>query len=375
VALEDGLREARDAAQAAAAAKSDFLANMSHEIRTPLTAIIGFAKMLSLHGRYDETAERYIARVARAGETLLSLINDVLDFSKLEAGQVELAAAPCDLEVMLSDAVLMFAAQAEAKGLVLSFAPVGDLPPRVLLDAGRVRQIVMNLVGNAIKFTVQGEVRVTVRHTAGRLHLEVADSGQGISAAQQRRLFQRFSQADASTTRKHGGTGLGLAICKGLVEAMDGVITVVSAEDDGAVFTVEVPAPSLSGADRMDGPQWPELLGVRVLALCADAAEAAPLRAVLGSLGVDATFAPASEAAQTAGAFPYDVLILGALEPRLLAHLDALDGVNAGVPALHLGSAPLGGPLSPAALARALLGALELAASPSPASAVSATAA
>jgi PAS domain S-box-containing protein len=242
--LEASLREARDSAEAAARAKADFMANMSHEIRTPLTSIIGYTRILAARTDLDPKAAHYVQRMAAAGDALMSLVNDVLDFSRLAAGQFDIAPREVSPRDLLKGAAQMVAPQAEAKGLTLTVA-VDDLPDLVKVDPDRLRQIVLNLVGNAVKFTAEGEVTVTADYEAGeKLRVAVRDTGPGISQEHQAGLFDRFTQVDASSSRRHGGAGLGLAICKGLVEAMGGEISVESGA--GAVFTFVLPAPRAS---------------------------------------------------------------------------------------------------------------------------------
>ena len=243
-ALERELVAKCEEAQAATRAKAEFLANMSHEIRTPLTAIMGFAGLLDGLGDLPPMAQAYVRRICTAGEQLLGVVNDVLDFSRLDAGQVELDPQPLDATAFVAESVDLLCGQAEAKGLELRTVISPDAPAWVILDGGRVRQVLLNLVGNAIKFTASGEVAVTLEpHGKGSLKLTVADTGPGIAPKLQGRLFERFSQVDGSITRDFGGAGLGLAICKGLVELMGGSIGVESTPGEGSTFWFVVPAP------------------------------------------------------------------------------------------------------------------------------------
>jgi PAS domain S-box-containing protein len=239
-AAEAALKVARDEANAAARAKSEFLANMSHELRTPLTAIIGFSGLLKVRDDLPPQAAMFARRIEGASQALLATINDVLDFSKLEAGQVEIRPAACEVRGLVEEVAAVLEQQAQAKGLRLVTRFDGVEPP-LLIDRDRVRQVLLNLMGNAVKFTAEGQVAVSAGYADGTLVVEVADTGPGIDAAQQKLLFQRFSQIDGSASRSHGGTGLGLAICKGLVEAMGGEIGVASEPGRGATFRFTVP--------------------------------------------------------------------------------------------------------------------------------------
>jgi protein-histidine pros-kinase len=247
-ASEADLRIAKNRAEAAAEAKSDFLANMSHELRTPLTAIIGFAGILRAKGKLGDVESKYLRRIDIASRNLLMLVNNVLDMSKVEAGEMQLERRPTDIRALTGDIVLMLEGQSKAKGLKLKIVVEREVPRLILADPGRLTQILSNLVGNAIKFTAKGGVSLRVLPAFGhRLRFEVKDTGEGIPAERTASLFDRFVQADSSTTRKHGGTGLGLAICKGLVELMDGRIAVESVEGTGSTFWFEIPLQVVTG--------------------------------------------------------------------------------------------------------------------------------
>jgi PAS domain S-box-containing protein len=254
--LEEDLVAAKSLAEAAAEAKSEFLANMSHEIRTPLTGVIGFAELLDAMPGLPPEAELCVRRIAVASQSLLAVVNDVLDFSKLEAGQVDLAPHPFDPARLTRDAVEIVAGQARDKGLALDLRLDPSLPAFVLADSGRLRQVLLNLVGNAVKFTDTGSVRVSVSHIADaapRLVFAVSDTGPGIPADRLGRLFQRFSQIDGSSGRQYGGAGLGLAICHELTRLMSGYICVESEVGQGSTFRFEIAAPIAdAGADAED---------------------------------------------------------------------------------------------------------------------------
>jgi signal transduction histidine kinase len=248
--MEDDLRDAKDAADAANLAKSQFLANMSHEIRTPMTAILGYADLI-LDEEAKPTTRQYVAVIKRNGEHLMELISEILDLSKIESGNLQIELTRCSPVDLVAGVATLMRHQAAAKNLQFTTELSDHLPETVLTDPLRLRQVLVNLVGNAIKFTNHGGVRLAVRlgFDGDRAHLcfDVTDTGIGMSREQLGKLFMPFSQVDSSSTRKFGGTGLGLCISKRLAESLGGGIAVQSAPGEGSTFTVTIDPEPVEG--------------------------------------------------------------------------------------------------------------------------------
>ncbi len=319
--FEAELEAARLEAEAAAAAKSAFLANMSHELRTPLTSIIGFSRLMHERGDLPAEAQGHARRIHDASEALLAIINDVLDLSKLEAGHAVLENQPFSLRQLLDEAMGLLAIQAAAKGLELRLELDPKAPELVQGDVTRLRQVLLNFLSNAVKFTDRGQVVVKAGwrtlKSGPRLKIQVIDTGAGIAPDTIGRLFERFSQADVSINRTHGGTGLGLSISKAIVALMDGAIGVDSQPGEGSTFWFDIPC---AVAERSVETHAPEAeLGsadLKVLMVDDTPANRELVRLMLEPLGLRIEEAGGgADGVQAAMTRPYDLILMDVRMP------------------------------------------------------------
>ena len=320
--LEAQMDEARIKAEAAAAAKSAFLANMSHELRTPLTSIIGFSRLLGERDELAQESRRYARRILDASEALLAIINDVLDFSKLEAGQAELEIQPVSMQQLVEETTGIVAIQAAAKDLELKTDLDPKAPALIGGDTARLRQVLLNFLSNAVKFTDQGSITVRTqwrgRKRSGRLRVEVIDTGSGIAPDSVGRLFERFSQAEVSINRTHGGTGLGLAICKRMVELMGGEVGVDTVLGEGSSFWFEFPAEAAKAprAEPTSAEAAVDCPPLRILMVDDTAVNRELVKLMLEPLGLQVEEAGGgADGVQAAMTRPYDLILMDVRMP------------------------------------------------------------
>ena len=320
--LQRELSKARDEAQASAKAKGDFLANMSHEIRTPLNAMLGLAQLGRRNGAQHPPAVQAFERILRAGRHLQGVINDVLDYTRIESGKLQVELLPVRLASVVKDAMDLVSEGAVEKGLALKWSSEG-VPKHVLLDPLRVSQVLVNLMANAIKFTEHGSVTLFLKREGELLSIAVSDTGPGIPLAHQERIFHAFEQADSSTTRKYGGSGLGLAISRRQVEAMGGTLSVQSTPGQGATFTVLLPLREVDGplSAPGEGIDDADLAGLRVLVVDDVDINREILQDMLAQFGVASLQASSGEEAirlvQAQGPQSFDLVLMDVQMPHM----------------------------------------------------------
>ncbi|MBA4010592.1 MAG: hybrid sensor histidine kinase/response regulator [Phenylobacterium sp.] len=325
------LEKAQAEAQEASRAKSAFLAMMSHELRTPMNGVLGMAHALAATKLSRQQAD-YLDMIVQSGDGLMAILNDILDLSKIEAGKLNLESVGFDLEKMGRQTFLLWSETARQKGLELSLDIDGDAPTWLVGDPVRVRQILLNLISNALKFTQQGSVAVRIAALAPQgIEIVVTDTGVGMRRDQQEKLFQAFSQAEVSTTRRYGGTGLGLSICRQLAEMMGGSITVESEPGSGSTFRVALPLPA--GAAPLAAQATPEtvsLEGRQVLVVDDNKVNQAVARAILEAAGAVVSVADDGvEGLEALSASHIDLVLMDVHMPRMDG-IEALRRIRAG---------------------------------------------
>ncbi len=327
--------EARERAEAASEAKSRFLATVSHEIRTPLNGILGMADLLR-EAPLDPEHQSYVEAIRSSGSALVRLIDEILDFSKIEAGRLDLVSEPFDLHQLVEGVVELLAPRAQSKGLEIAASVAADAPRIVLGDALRLRQVLTNLAGNAVKFTEQGGVGVSVsREADGRLHFKVVDTGPGVPVDRRAVIFEDFEQGDSSNARPHEGAGLGLAISRRIVSLMGGELTLADNPGGGSAFSFAVPLKVREAPEKAQAEaRPPKFAGTRALIVAHSPFEAPALAARLGEAGVEVRRAEGLDdglAALAAGPHPDLVIVDCALGVEAINRL-ALAARAAGTP-------------------------------------------
>lgn len=371
------------AQEAAARAKDEFLANMSHELRTPLTSVIGFSGLLKASETLGEMERRYADRISTASEALLSIINDILDYSKLEAGAVEMDPQPFEVRTWAEGVIGLVEAGCAEKGVELALEIADGAPMRLIGDDGRLGQVLLNFLSNACKFTAEGRVWVSIdgdtAEGLGRLRVAVSDTGVGIAEDRVEALFERFTQADQSTTRTHGGTGLGLAISRRLIGLMGGEIGATSRPGEGSTFWFEVRLPTAAVTEGLEAAVTVHLEirpGARVLLVDDSAVNREMVGALLAGMGLEVeTATDGAEGVEALRRGRHDLVLMDVQMPGMdglaaTRAIRALDEAAAATPILALTAnvqpeqqarcreagmdGLIGKPVSPAELAEAL---------------------